>query len=396
MRIVFISNFFNHHQKPLADELYARTNGKFHFVSTENISEWRIQLGYKEPDASYIIKSIASTPSPDVLQMINDADVAIIGSAPYSYIAERAKAGKFIFTYGERIYKEGAPLYKVLIHWFRYGRQFRPYPNIYRLCASAFSPADYARTSTFVGKNFRWGYFTEAKEYADVKQLIAKKSVNELQPENEQGLRQRGVSILWVSRLIELKHPEVAISVAKRLKEDGVIFNLNMIGIGEMQESLELLISKNGLNGYVHLLGAMSPENVRRHMELSEIFLFTSDRNEGWGAVLNEAMNSACAIVASSAIGAVPFLVKNGENGFIYRDGDLDDLYRKVHQLIDDPSYRREMGEMAYHTIHDTWSPRNAAERLIILSENLMKGNTQELFTEGPCSPAPMLKDNWW
>ena len=49
-------------------------------------------------------------------------------------------------------------------------------------------------------------------------------------------------------------------------------------------------------------------------MEKSEIFLFTSDKGEGWGAVLNESMNSACAVVASHAIGSVPFLLKDGEN----------------------------------------------------------------------------------
>ena len=34
-------------------------------------------------------------------------------------------------------------------------------------------------------------------------------------------------------------------------------------------------------------------------MEKADIFLFTSDRREGWGAVANEAMNSACALVVS-------------------------------------------------------------------------------------------------
>jgi hypothetical protein len=36
----------------------------------------------------------------------------------------------------------------------------------------------------------------------------------------------------------------------------------------------------------------MPPEEVRVHMEQSNIYLFTSDFGEGWGAVLNEAMNS--------------------------------------------------------------------------------------------------------
>ena len=45
------------------------------------------------------------------------------------------------------------------------------------------------------------------------------------------------------------------------------------------------------------------------YMESSHIFLlFTSDRNEG--AALNESMNSGCAVVASDAIGSVPYLMR--------------------------------------------------------------------------------------
>ena len=33
-------------------------------------------------------------------------------------------------------------------------------------------------------------------------------------------------------------------------------------------------------------------------------------------------MNSACAVVANSAIGSVPFLIKNKENGLIYENGN--------------------------------------------------------------------------
>ena len=45
-------------------------------------------------------------------------------------------------------------------------------------------------------------------------------------------------------------------------------------------------------------MGALKPADVRKEMERADIFLFTSDYKEGWGAVLNEAMNARCAIVA--------------------------------------------------------------------------------------------------
>ena len=122
---------------------------------------------------------------------------------------------------------------------------------------------------------------------------------------------------------------------------------------------------------------------------------FTSDKNEGWGAVLNESMNSACAVVASDAIGAVPFLLQDGENGLCYRSCDVDDLYKKVKFLLDHEEERKVMGKNAYETVTSLWNAEVAAQRLLDLSEQILQGNKRPtLYGTGPCSKAQILKDN--
>ena len=128
-------------------------------------------------------------------------------------------------------------------------------------------------------------------------------------------------------------------------------------------------------------------------MEAASIFLFTSDRNEGWGAVLNESMNSGCAVVACDAIGAVPFLMKDGENGLCYHSGNQNELYEKVKYLLENPQVCRKLGENAYDTMITMWNAEVAAERLVRLVECLQKGEDTP-FLHGPCSKAEILKDN--
>lgn len=89
--------------------------------------------------------------------------------------------------------------------------------------------------------------------------------------------------ILWVGRLLEWKHPDDALQVAKRLKVAGYVFTMNIIGTGALEQKLKDMIEQYQLNDCVHMLGPMPPESVREYMESSQIFLFTSDRNEGWG-----------------------------------------------------------------------------------------------------------------
>ena len=128
-------------------------------------------------------------------------------------------------------------------------------------------------------------------------------------------------------------------------------------------------------------------------MEKASILLFTSDFDEGWGAVLNEAMNCACAVIASHAAGSVPFLIKNNENGIIYEYGDIVSIGDNIIKLIIDNEFREKISKNAYYSIVDVWSP--AAKRFIELYENI--NATNELpFVDGPCSTSQKLKNNWF
>ncbi len=371
MRIIFLSNFFNHHQKPLSDELYALIGDGYRFVETSQMDSERVKLGWQNDSVpGYVVKYETYAQSNDkIVRDINEADVVIWGSAPHDLINDRIKAGKTVVRYAERPLKKGIEPFKYfprLIKWHVQNPQNKP---IYMLCASAYTASDFAMFGMYKNKCFKWGYFPECKQYDDIDALIASKKKN---------------SLLWCGRLIDWKHPELAVEVAKRLKKDGYSFSLDIVGAGDMEYEIKTLIEENDLSDCVFMRGAMLPERVREYMEQSEIYLFTSDRQEGWGVVLNESMNSACAVVANKAIGSVPFLINDGENGLLYSDGDVDRLYASVKHLMDNESERKAISSAAYYTIRNEWSPKIAADRLIELLNNGLKA----VHSDGPCSNA--------
>lgn len=257
---------------------------------------------------------------------------------------------------------------------------------VYMLCASAYTALDYGIHGAYFGKTFKWGYFPETKHY-DLDDLMSQK----------QSTKDGCVSILWAGRLIDMKHPETAVNLADALRRKGYTFKLSIIGNGSLEDELKATILEKNLSDHVEMLGAMPPEKVRGHMEKADIFLFTSDFGEGWGAVLNESMNSGCAVVASHAIGSVPFLIKHRENGMIYHSGNMDELYEHVKYLLDHPAEQKRMGQAAYETIVGEWNAEIAAERLVQLAEHLLSGEKYpDLFESGPCSRAKILKDDWY
>ena len=383
MKIVFVSNYYNHHQSALSEEFFRQTGGNYVFIATSRMSLEREKLGYSIVKPHFVIESYKDNETYNrCIKLINEADVVIVGSAPEKMIRKRMRSGKLVFRYSERIYKSKKKLLQLPFRFIKYHWDNYPYKNVYMLCASAYAARDYAITGMFKGKTFKWGYFPAMKNYENIEKLIADKTP---------------ASILWVARLIELKHPDASILVAERLKKAGYHFKLNLIGNGVMETEIAGMIKDKGLEDCVFMLGAMKPDEVRGHMEKSQIFLFTSDFNEGWGAVLNESMNSGCAVVASHAIGSVPYLIDDGKNGLIYKNGDIDDLYNKVKFLLDNPERCKELGVNACKTLTSTWNAELAAERFLNLAAKLLNNeDVNDLYSDGPCSKSEILKNNWY
>ena len=180
------------------------------------------------------------------------------------------------------------------------------------------------------------------------------------------------------------------------LKKDGYDCKLTVIGGGKEEENIHKLIAKLGLEDMIKFKGVLPSTQVRQQMEKAGIFIFTSDFNEGWGAVLNEAMNSACAVVSSHAIGATNYLVKHGENGFVYKNGNVKDLYLKIKCLLDNEQKQKAFAEKAYKTIVEQWSPEIAATRVLELCESILNKQNTDLYQDGPCSRAGLVKNNWF
>lgn len=370
MRVLFISNFYNHHQAALSQELYKRANGEYRFVSTEMMPEDRKKLGYRQIEDDFVVYY---GENPRLVQeWIDEADAVIMGSAPERLLKNRRKQRKLILRYSERPLKNGNQWWKYPARWIRWHKNNPRRGPIYMLCASAYTASDYAKFGLFKKRALKWGYFPCCKTYENVEEMIAQKDKREL---------------LWCGRFLDWKHPDDALRVAARLKQENVPFHLTMIGTGQMEEQLKAMTKTYGLMEHVTFTGSMSPEQVRTAMERAGIYLMTSDRKEGWGAVVNEAMNSGCALVASREAGSVPYLVQDGCNGLQYKAGCIDDLYEKVHLLLEHPEEQQRMGVVAYESLVTMWNAETAASRLVEIIAQLQEG-TMKPFLDGPCSEA--------
>lgn len=378
MKISFYSNFFTHHQLPFCQEMYKKYGNDFKFVSTEKINSERLSLGYKDMDNDYpfVLKAYESKEKhEEAMKLALDSDVVIMGSTPTDeYAKERLKQDKLTFRYYARIFYKGIfsifdfkNLKKVYERHFKYKHN----KNMYLLCASSYGPNDFNKIGMYINKCFKWGYFPETKNY-EINDLLKKKG-------------NKKINIIWVGRFIKEKHPEIAIKLARKLKKDGIKFNLQMIGNGNLLRKTEKQIKKYNLNNEVKLIGAVKSDKVRDYMEKANIFICTSDKTERWGVVLNEAMNSGCVTIAYKKIGGVPFLINNNVNGFSYLS--FKELYNLTVKVISDKNLREKISINAYKTISEIWTAKNAVKNFEILLNSILN-EEENPVEEGPASNA--------
>ena len=382
MKVVFLSNYFNHHQQFFSDAMYRLIGEDYTFIETSEMREERKKLGYGISVFPPYVKQLYKSPDElnECVKLINDADVVVAGSAPEKFLKHRKRSNKLIFRYQERSLKQDLNLKQKLKRIVAFLIRNPKNKEIYLLCASAYASADYKKIGLFKDKAYKWGYFPNFKEHS-IESLLAQK------PKNR---------ILWCGRFIWWKHPEYALHIASRLKNEGYDFSIDIVGTGSMEEELKREAEKKGLEECVNFIGAMKPEQVREQMEKASIFMFTSNFEEGWGAVLNEAMNSGCAVVASHAAGSVPYLLEDNANGLIFENGNVDDLYNKIKFLLDNPEEQKTLGAKAYRTIAEMWNPKVAAERFLAVVKAIKESGNCKLFCDGPCSKAEIITNNWF
>lgn len=385
MKITMISNYINHHQIPFSNALYEKLGADYHFIQTEPMEEERIQMGWgldaeKIPYVLFLDKQMELCK-----QLIDDSDILLVGwMEREDLIADRLNSDKLTIRISERLYREGqwkAISPKGLIRKYKEHTSHRKDP-VYLLCAGAYVPSDFSIVKAYPNKMFRFGYFPEFKEF----------TTEQLQKMHVWGEKKNDevIQIVWAGRFIPLKHPEFAIKLAQNLKEQGYRFHLHMVGGGELEKELKQEAKQKKLDENITFYGFLKPEQVRKVMEKSHIHLFTSNYLEGWGAVVNEGMNSGCAEVVNVEVGAAPFLIQHGKNGLVYKDGSYEDMEVQVKYLLDNPKKGASMGMRAYSTIASDWNASVAAKRLLAFYENWKQGKV-EPAVQGPFSKAPVI-----
>ncbi len=370
MKVVLVSGFLNKHMLPICLEL--KKCCEFYFIATQDTK--KVHEQFKDIlKYDFVIDYFIKENKELVKNLVIESDIAIFGGSSLELLELRKETNKLSYIYTERLFKRG--------QWRRFipttkkvnDRKFKGNcDNVYVLCAGSYVVSDLKLLGFNTEHCFKFGYFPEI-ELRDVSTIIERKSNDTFR-------------MLYAGRLLKLKRIKDILKCAKILQEKGIDYELNIVGDGPEKGKLENCAKRMKLQ-QVHFLGSKSREELFEIMEVSNALYFSSNYYEGWGAVVNESLASACPVIGSNACGSIAYLIKEAKNGYSYCVGNVRDMYNKT-MLLMQACTKRSFYDEAQSTIKNEWNAQIAVERLIRISQNLIDEVSYEKYESGPMSQA--------
>ena len=194
----------------------------------------------------------------------------------------------------------------------------------------------------------------------------------ELRPD-ETVERHASPTALFVGRLAEEKHVDVLIDAVAKTPKD-LDIHLEIVGGGEVRPALEAQVARLGLTDRVRFLGMASDADLRKAYITADVFCMPGTA-ELQSLVTLEAMSASTPVLLANAM-ALPHLVRDGENGYLFTPNDSDDLAAKLASVFSLPSHElAAMGKTSREMVEN-----HGIARTLQTFEDIYRGGSYDDF----------------
>lgn len=194
----------------------------------------------------------------------------------------------------------------------------------------------------------------------------------ELRPD-ETVERHASPTALFVGRLAEEKHVDVLIDAVAKTPKD-LDIHLEIVGGGEVRPALEAQVARLGLTDRVRFLGMASDADLRKAYITADVFCMPGTA-ELQSLVTLEAMSASTPVLLANAM-ALPHLVRDGENGYLFTPNDSDDLAAKLARVFSLPSHElAAMGKTSREMVEN-----HGIARTLQTFEDIYRGGSYDDF----------------
>ncbi len=183
--------------------------------------------------------------------------------------------------------------------------------------------------------------------------------IDHFKPKAENNFQDKFIITPGASRITDRKGLNYLIEAVAELAPKYPQIYLKIMGDGNAREKLEQLAKNLKLEDKIKFLGRIPREETTKYYQEARLFVLPSF-NEGMSNAMLEALAVGLPIISTNTGGASE-LVVDGQNGFIVKFKDSQDIAEKIEELILNEDLRKKMS-IASRVLAEKMSWKNVAE----------------------------------
>lgn len=176
--------------------------------------------------------------------------------------------------------------------------------------------------------------------------------------------------LLAVGRLVPTKGFEDLIDAVRRLRDEGRIFRVEIVGAGPFHDRLQARIDAGRLHDAVELIGPRSEAGVRDLLGRAALTIVPAcppargNSHDGLPNIVIESLAAGVPVIATSLYG-IPEVVRDGVNGLLVQPNDPGALAAAIVRLLDDGGLARRIADEGRRTADFLFDTRRNVATLI-------------------------------
>jgi len=191
-----------------------------------------------------------------------------------------------------------------------------------------------------------------------------------MQLKSKIGIPQDAALVSTIGPFKPQKNLKDFIRVAKLVCDKHESCRFVIVGDGEQRNELERMIADLSIKSRVVMTGWLKQVDLETILSASEVFVLTS-LWEGLPRSLVEAMSLGLAAVCYQTHGILD-LIKDGENGFLFKPGEIEPMARQIYRILEHEGMRRTVGKAAASSIGEEFDIDHMVRQQETLYQDLL------------------------
>ncbi len=245
---------------------------------------------------------------------------------------------------------------------------------IYRKVDYALSPGT-ASDKYFLRSGLRKNQIIRAEHAIDNERFMSMSKKEEEQLSdlvNSLSIKPSQIVFLFAGKFIEIKNPFLLIDAFINLKKQKSNVHLLFVGNGILEKEIKKRLNDFSIDisSSITILPFQDQTQMKLLYRVADVFVLPS-RSETWGLSINEALACGTPVIVSDKCGSSIDLVKEDENGLVFKSEDGQDLLQKMQKMCND-DFRIKLAANTQFSLkkYTYQSYKIALDHLFEISEN--------------------------